>query len=79
MELSAFIIGVIVVGRIFVLSIGYTVYFMGKGPEMALKGSSTADIMVNSKFESDRGTDLEDNLIKKHKSKKGKKKKSRSK
>jgi hypothetical protein len=79
MELCGFILGVILVGRMIVLTFGYDFYFMGKGPEMALKGESAEEIMGNSKFESERGTDLEDNLIKKPKAKKAKKKKSRSK
>jgi hypothetical protein len=78
-ELCGIVIAVFLVGRIFVLSIGYALYFIGKGPEMALKGSYVDEAPASSKFESERGTDLEDNLIKKPKSKKGKKKKSRSK
>mmetsp|Transcript_29093 Transcript_29093/g.28108 ORF Transcript_29093/g.28108 Transcript_29093/m.28108 type:complete len:120 (+) Transcript_29093:1314-1673(+) len=80
------IVGGIFIGRIVSLTVGYTLYFMGKGPDMHLKMKDTPKLASvpssigaqshthTSVVSSEIQSDLEEGLVKK-KAKKGKKKK----
>lgn len=84
--LGLFTLGVIIVGRIIVLSLGYLIYFCGKqmssqSMTVPVKKTTHEDEIfgISDKDQmTDRGTDLEDNHMRRPKPKKGKKKKKKS-